>query len=341
MKSPRKSLAVSCTAFFVVATSFVFCLAPCVPQNLQQTSGATYVDDALPKLQKAVPELASLKPDANQEDLPYILNSVAEAIADFVPRLPNLVSREEVYRSENTAKLDAPHQYASLAMPGVSGPMAMTTIKPQEGRGQEFRYLILCNRNEQGTRIEESRTDSKGHPLTAATGKSNPLGSGFAYQWLLFSAANQSEFRFRYLGEQTIDGRKTYVVAFAQTPERVKIPAVFRSRGKEAPYYYQGILWADQETFNIALLRTDLLTPLRSLQLYGLTTELHFGSVQIHGAEIQGGEENFWLPNLVNMFIAQDTTEIEELHQYTDYRLFHSTATIVPAPKDADDPPNQ
>jgi hypothetical protein len=339
MEFPRRSFVVSCTAFFAVAPCFVCCLAPCVAQAAQQgvqpTGGATYVDDALPKLQKAVPALVGLKPDANQEDLPYILNSIAGAIADFVPRLPNLVSREEVYRSENAAKLDAPHQYASLATPGVAGPMAMTTIKPQEARGQEFRYLILCNRNEQGTHIEESRTDSKGHPLTAATGASKPLGSGFAYQWLLFSAANQSEFRFRYLGEQMIDGRKTYVVAFAQTPERVKIPAVFRSRGKEAPYYYQGILWADQETFNIALLRTDLLTPLRSLQLFGLTTELHFRAVQIHGVE-----ESFWLPDQVDMFIAQDTTEIEELHEYTNYRLFHSTATIVPAPKDVDEPPN-
>ncbi len=334
MESSRNRLTLAWMAFFVLPPSLA--QIPAAQQSRSsQANAATYVDLPLSKLQRTLPALSTLKPDASQENLPYILNSVAEAIADVVPRLPNLVSREEVYRSENAARLDAPHQYASLATPGVSGPMAMTTITPQSARGQEFRYLILCSRNEQGTTVEESRTDAKGHPLSAATGASNPLGTGFAYQWLLFSAANQPEFRFRYLGEQEMDGRNTYVVAFAQIPERVKIPAVFRSRGKQEPYYYQGILWTDQETFNIVLLKTDLLAPLRSMKLFGLSTELHFRSVQIRDFD-----QSFWLPSQVHMDIAQDRTDIEELHEYADYRLFHSTAAILPAPKEADEPPS-
>ena len=296
-----------------------------------QAAGAaktdSYLNYSLPRLKKAVPTLQTLKEDLNQERLPVLLNSVAEVIGDVVPRLPDLISREEVYRSQQAAGLSAPEQLVSLSMRGVGGPVSPTTITPQGARGQEFRYLILCRHNPTGIVVEESRTDSKGRPVKSVSGGTNPLGSGFAYEWLLFSAANQPEFDFRYLGEQEIDGRKTFVVAFAQAPERVKMPAVFQSEGQQAKYFYQGVLWVDEETFNIILLRTDMLAPVAEMRLSALTTELHFRSAEIHS-----DGTSFWLPSQVRMVIEQGKSEIVETHEYSDYHLFRSTATIVPAP---------
>jgi hypothetical protein len=99
-----------------------------------------------------------------------------------------------------------------------------------------------------------------------------PRGLGFAYQWLLFSAANQPEFRFRYLGRQTKDGKKTAVVAFAQIPGKVSRPASFQLNQKAVPFFFQGVLWVDQSTFDIVLLRTDLLAPVPRLNLRQMTT---------------------------------------------------------------------
>jgi len=327
----RKSAAVLLTAFFGAAMALSQTPATAVRDAGNNPAppageivGTSYADYPIARLKKSVPALEGLTPDPDQANLPHILDAVADAIAGAVPRLPDLISRETVLRSQYSPGPAVPQQLALLG--GYSaGPRATTTITSQGARGQEFRYLILFHHTKDGIALEESRTDSAGKPIKPQQAASNPLGSGFAYQWLLFASANQPEFRFHYLGQQELDGRKTYVLAFAQVPERVKVPAVFQWSGKQANYYYQGILWVDQKTSQIVLVHTDLLTPLRKMQLNALTTELHFRSVRVHDFD---GE--FWLPSDVRMFIGQDKFDIEEVHQYSDYHLYHSTATIVP-----------
>jgi hypothetical protein len=291
-----------------------------------QTGSVVYVEASVEALQKTIPDLQGLRPDASQAGLRNILDNMAQTIGNMVPRLPDLVSREEVYREQTRNGLSAPRRMMSVSTAG--GTLAAGTLTAQRPHGQEYRYLILCHRTPGGaTSIEESRTDPKGNPINLQKSGAAQLNSGFAYQWLLFAAANQAEFRFRFLGEQDIDERETFVVAFAQVPEHVKIPAVFQSAGKQAPYFYQGILWIDQSTFNIVRLRSDLLAPIKDLHLQQLTTELRFRSVSIRDFD-----ETFWLPSEVRIFIDQESLNIEEEHQYSDYHLYHSTARIVTSP---------
>jgi hypothetical protein len=285
-----------------------------------------YLEASLDRLKKEVPILTGLRPDAGQESLPVTLQGVARAIEEMVPRLPDLVSREDVQRLQNEAGLAAPRRLLSL-----TGPRTGPVTDPLTGRKaqtEQFRYLILCHHPAPGvTTIEESRTDSKGRPINSIKDGAAARGSGFAYQWLLFSTANQAEFHFRYLGEQDIDDRKTSVIAFAQIPEQVKVPALFQSAGKQAAYFYQGILWVDRATSHIVLLRTDLLAPLKSLHLQQLTTELRFRAV-----DIRDMDATFWLPSEVHISIDQGNAVIEEDHRYSDYHLYHATARILPSP---------
>jgi hypothetical protein len=58
----------------------------------------TYFAFPFQKLKEVVPALKGLKYDESQERLPSILAGVAQTIANVLPRLPNLVSREEVMR---------------------------------------------------------------------------------------------------------------------------------------------------------------------------------------------------------------------------------------------------
>lgn len=282
-----------------------------------------YIEASVEKLKKEIPDLIGLTPASSQDHLPAILTGMADTIAGVVPRLPDLISHEEVYRAESAYGPTAPRKMIGVSSAGSS---VAPVLSAQGPRGREFRYLILCHRTpEGGVSLEESRTDIKGNPIDFSKKGEVRLGSGFAYQWLLFAAANQAEFRFRYLGEQQIDNRKTFVVAFAQVPQCVKVPAVFQSNGKQAAYYYQGILWIDQETSNIVLLRSDLEAPVKSVKLKELTTWLRFRSVNIH--DFDG---SFCLPSEVQIQIDQETLMIEEEHKYSDYHLYHSTARIIP-----------
>lgn len=269
------------------------------------TSGAGYLNYPLKALKQTVPALNGLQYDSNENRLPSILANVAGMIGNVVPRLPNLVSREDIFHFQGSS--------------------------PGEAAGgqpwnQEFRYLVLFHHNADGTTtVEESRIDRKSHAVESPSQAATAYGLGFAYQWLLFSAANQREFRFRYLGQQHKDGRETFVVAFAQIPSKVKFPAGFPSEGKLVPFFFQGVFWVDQSTYDIVLLRTDLLAPVPSLQLRRLTTELSFHPVSVHGLDT-----TFWLPRSVDISTIQAASVAEEVHHYSDYHLFQSTSRIVP-----------
>ncbi len=280
-----------------------------------------YPDVAVEALKKTIPALEGLRPASDQQRLSVILGDMAGTIADVVPRLPDIVSLEDVVRAETKSGPNPPQWLIGVTRPGA-GP---ATITPQAPRSEQYQYLILCHRAANGaTSVEEVRTDLKGRSLDSHKA-GNPRGSGFAYQWLLFGAANQAEFRFSLLGEQQIEGRNTFVLAFAQIPGSVKFPAIFQSEGKQASYFYQGILWVDQATSNIVLLRSDIEAPLRSPRLEQLTTELHFRSVGIRDFG-----QSFWLPSEVRIEIAQGSMLIEEKHQYSDYHLYHASMRVMP-----------
>jgi VWFA-related protein len=267
---------------------------------------------ALPveRLKSVVSGLRGIQYDPDQEKLPVILAGVANRIADVLPRLPDLSSREDVY-SPNGSLNDSVLPAASIGQPS----------------NREFRYLLHCQRNSDGsTIITESRTDSRGK-LIQEDLFSGVSGYGFAYQWLFFSVANQRQFRFRYLGRQEKNGRDTFVVVFVQDPRKVEVPAYFMADGRKAPFYYQGILWVDQSSFDVVALRTDLLDPLQNMLLTRLTTQLTFRSVPIRGYHAV-----FWLPSEVDISSERGAGPVEENHRYSDYHLFHAQVRIVASP---------
>jgi VWFA-related protein len=271
----------------------------------------SYMELSISRLKDVVPSLKGIKYDPSQEQLPSILAGIAKTISDVLPRLPDLVSREDVLHFQGSWDSNAPGGLAA-AQPS----------------SREFKYLLQCRHSPSGaTTISESRIDSKGRPVNGEETYTALRGYGFAYQWLFFSAANQREFRFRCLGEQQKEGRKTFVIAFAQDPDKVADPAYFEAAGRTAPFYFQGVLWVDQATFDIVRLRTDLLSPLPELHLRRLSTELTFRSVAIHGFGA-----TFWLPSEVEISSDQGAGLAEESHHYSDYHLFHAEAKIVASP---------
>jgi hypothetical protein len=111
---------------------------------------------------------------------------------------------------------------------------------------------------------KELRTDFKNRQVNSPVNGVAPHGFGFAYQWLLLTPANQSELRFRYLRQQRMDDHKTFVLGFVQTPNQVKIPGKFSWAGKEASFFFQGIVWIDQSAFDVVRLRTQRAHPFQS-----------------------------------------------------------------------------
>ena len=253
------------------------------------TNAPSYIDYPLRKLSAVVPTLNGMKADSNQDQLAGILSKVGEATVKSLSTVPNLSSREDVYSI--VLSLDPGPTNSVLGMKEMPALMDLETQLLQS-RSIEFNYLLLFDHHADGTTsIKELRTDFKNRMVGSSVNGVALHDFGFAYQWLLLSRANQSELGFRYLGQQRMDHHKTFVLGFVQIPSQVKVPGTFTWSGKEAPFFFQGIVWIDQSTFDVVRLRPDLLSPVPSVNLRQMTTELHFRSVRIHGYGT-----DLWLP---------------------------------------------
>ena len=324
MKFPHKDIVLSLASFMAAAMAFgparptaaqldIDRMArELVPDTLGKNPAdvGVYLDLTVQKLKEALPALKGLKYEENQDPLPSILAGVGKRIGDVLPHLPDLSAKEQIFHFQTQGDVVA-H--------GGEG-----NLQPWS---RDFRYLILSQHNADGTtNVEELRTDTKGRPAQAPGQFLAARGYGFTYQWLFFSPANQSQFRFRYLGRQDRDGRKTRVIAFAQDPAKVPNPPYFQALGKVAPFFYQGVLWVDESSFDIVRMRSDLLAPLSDLHLRQMTLELKFHTVPIKGSEV-----SYWLP--VQEVIASDQGAggAEETHSFSDYQLYEGQTKILPA----------
>ncbi len=157
------------------------------------------------------------------------------------------------------------------------------------------------------------------------------LTSGFVSASLVFHPTYQSESSFKYLGRQKIDDRDTYVVAFAQRPEKARLNGVFKMGNTSIPTFYQGLAWIDGENYEILRLLTDLLKPLPEVRLEKETTEIDFA--EDHFKSMDGG---FWLPREVKVSVDWNGRYLRNLHEYSDFKLFNvGVSENVGNPKEA------
>ena len=276
--------------------------------QLVDTSGQSYYANAHPyigepleQLVERIPELRTLQPAPDQQALPIILARTGEKVHDFFRDIVDLVAQEEIIEEKLNAK------------------RAVTS-------DQHFRYsyLILLHRDEDPQRLEEYRTDSKGKRVEPeGFDKGFPVTSGFALKCIHFLPTLRSESTFRYLGDEVIGPRNTYVVAFAQRPGQATITSTASGEWGTVPILVQGIAWVDKNSFQIIRMRTDLLAPRSDIGFVQQTTEVTFSEVQL-----QEIATPFWLPRDVNISAVFRGHIFRNEHRYTHYERFRVSIKI-------------
>jgi len=179
----------------------------------------TIIDLPLADLLADYPELQGLEPSAGPQDLPGILSKVGTTVEQLYDNLTSVAADEQITQE----------QY------GYDGGVKSTTR-------HDFAYLIIVNRDEPIPTLQEYRTDARGKPVDPnGVGEGFDATTNFASMWLLFYADNQSDANFRYLGQQTEDGRKLCVVAFAERPGKAAVKGLVNAGGRSAVLLYQGV----------------------------------------------------------------------------------------------------
>ena len=284
------------------------------------TEVQSVVNQPLPELLQAVPELKGIEPAASQDELGSILQKTGDNVREFFTSFQNTVSLEQV-REERLTKDGKVKDFQDL----------------------KFQYLLLSQPQQGRMELEEYRTDSRGY-RTAPTGLDSGfmLTSGFASDSLLFHPAYQSGAKFRYLGRQKVNGKNLEVVAFAEIPDKAEMIERFNTHDASILVVFQGLAWIDADSYKIVRLRTDLLKPESAIRLERQTTEITYDPVQFKQVA-----STLWLPSEVAVTVEWAGKTFRNTHHYSDFKLFntdtqeHVKPVNIPPAEAPAEPPGQ
>ncbi len=276
--------------------------------------GKSKGEQALDYLHHPPLEIAGLEPATDQTQLDPILSAVGKTVAESFVNFPNTSSLELIHQEKLQRKQKTP-----------------------DTLDQKFRYLCFSPVRSWGPGFDEYRTDLLGRQTTpVGLGDGFMLTSGFASASLVFHPLYQSQAEFRYLGRQKINGRDTYLVAYAQRPAKAQLTGAFKSGDLSVTTFSQGLAWIDSETYQITRLRSDLLKPVQELNLQRETTEIAYGE-----AHFKDKAAAFWVPQQVTVTVDWNSKHLRNEHRYSEFKLFNVDATEkVGAPKEAAHPSN-
>ena len=321
----RMNRAVVATGVLIASTAgLVHCGAgPCaasfLPQQISDTSGQAYYQNAytlidLPAedLVEALPELRGLQPAADQQPLPHILSELGKRVEESYQKFTEVIANEQVTRER-------------------CGP----ACRPNRTTQQEFSYLILPRYVAGLERIDEYRTDAQGKPAQGSTAET-PFSEGFASMWALLYPGNQADSKFRYLGQQQAAEHAALVIGFAQRPGWSNVGGKANLEGRTVILLYQGVAWIDVATYRILAIRADLLKPRLDVKLERQTTEIQFGEVHITDA----ASSALWVPLRVTVTASWNSQVFRDQHLYSNYRLPGANVKIMSAPEEAKPTPN-
>jgi hypothetical protein len=302
-------------------------VAPSAP-SLPAVRIPNFTSCPIAELQKTVRELAHLKSVPDQSKLTELLDKIGDQTVESARKTPNLISHEAVVAEQDGVKTRQNFSY--LVLKHALGSKGVVL--------DEFRVDLKTGEKFQTEEIEKTAASNSLTPSLSSLDlpslrqslpgtDSPPMSQGFGNDWLHFYPANRSESTFRYLGEQKMNAHRTLVVAFAQKPGSVRLPAIIAFENKTLPVYQQGVAWVDPSDYKIVRLRTDLLSLPAGVPLSQLTADIQFAEIRI--AEIASP---LWLPRQVVVTTSLGGVTLRETHTYSNYRLFraHSKVRLNP-----------
>jgi hypothetical protein len=276
------------------------------------------------ELRQTVPELAHLKATQDQASLAGLLSRIGDKTVEIANKTPNLISYEVVVLEQSGLRTRQNFSYLVLPHARGSKSLVFDEFRVDIASGKKFLSEDIDKDSAPKSPTASSSLDLPSLRPPDLEPEAGPRSQGFVNDWLHFYPANRSESEFRYLGQQKMDGHHTLVVAFAQKPGSVRLPARVKFENKTISIFMQGVAWVDASDFTIVRLRTDLLSAPPQLPLRQLTADIHFAQVRI--ADFPSP---LWLPSQVVVTTNVGGEIIRESHSYSDYHVFRTHSKIV------------
>lgn len=187
--------------------------------------------------------------------------------------------------------------------------------KVQLKEDSTYDYLVILSNEGGDLSIAESRI-----PVHEAKkdrkNTSMLLSNGFATLFLVFHPYYSDAFKFRFAGEEELNGHILEKVSFEHIPG-MKSPAALALRGREYPLELTGTAWIEGETGSIAKIQAGIADTLQDVGLKALSSEIEFAPLTFKDVK-----DTYWFPTEARVEVGTPKQHWRNLHQFTQYKKF-------------------
>jgi hypothetical protein len=186
------------------------------------------------------------------------------------------------------------------------------TLRSRESRS--FDYLVLVSQNsDHGFQLDEFRdgsTDPSQFPAGIAT-------EALPVMALIFHPVMVSDFKISCEGLGQWDGRPAWQVRFEQRQDRANRIRYYKIHGNYYPVALKGRAWIDAATFQVLRLETDLVRPVKEIELARERLSIEYGEVQFHSHDLQ-----LWLPKSAELYWERHRHSCYRRHDFSNFKVF-------------------
>jgi hypothetical protein len=251
---------------------------------------------------KASPELPPAWGPADIDPLPVLLHQDEPCPLSSILQSASHRARE---LEDSLQKFTARERIEHLEI-GKNG-------KPRNNTSSMFDYVAEIVDVGGGAYINEYRNQVSDFTATHA-----PLAdTGTAAFALLFLPHNMDEFVMTCEGRAELNTRPVWRLHFAQRTDRANDFRAYRINNRLYPVNIKGRAWVAADTFEVLRLESDLLAPLKEINLAKEHLVIEYGPVAFPKRHAR-----LWLPNNVELYIEYRGHRYERRHQFSRFQLF-------------------
>ena len=178
-----------------------------------------------------------------------------------------------------------------------------------------FDYVAEIHQEDpEHTYVEEYRTGPNGLETSAAATLADTGTAAFA---LIFHPRHIDEFAVECDGASTLADRRVWQLRFAQRPDRVNDFHAFRVGKVTYHVKLKGRAWIAADNYQVARLETDLLEPIKEIDLKTEHMVIDYAPVEFQKHNVQ-----LWLPENASVYVDYRGRRYERRHNFSDFQLF-------------------
>jgi hypothetical protein len=243
-------------------------------------------DWAPPDVDDAIPSVSNETPCP----LPQLLHDTSDRVQELADNLRRFSAKERI-------------EDADIDKNG----------KSHNERTNIFDYVADIRRDDLGkTYVEEYR--SGGPAIGPARRFADTGTAAFA---LIFHPLHVEQFAMQCEGLTNLGTRPVWQLHFAQRPDRVNDFHAFRVKSNLYRVRLKGRAWVAADNYEVVRLETDLIEPIKEIELQVEHMVIDYGPVEFRKRNLQ-----LWLPGSASLYVEFQGHRYQRRHDFSDFQLF-------------------